>query len=286
VRAEPKAVLSLANLAVAEYVWRPDLPIAVAPRPYLHPVRTLSGTVVTEVRPSSHRHHLGVSVAVAEIDGSNFWGGRTFVAGHGPAWLDNHGIQRHVRWTRRTPTQLSHSLRWVSIDEEELLSERRMLSARLVEADAWALTWEFALTNTAGRALTIRSPAGMGRAGAGFGGFFWRAPIGVRSCHVASAAGDRIDAVHGARSPWLALTNQSEEQRQWTLVFIAATEATRDDPWFVRIRDYVGVGSALAWDDPLVLAPGATATRRVITVVADGTLSSTRAAALAAELAS
>ena len=42
--------LMVADQVVAEYVTRPDLPITAAPRPYLHPVRTLGGTVVTEVR--------------------------------------------------------------------------------------------------------------------------------------------------------------------------------------------------------------------------------------------
>jgi hypothetical protein len=28
------------------------------------------------------------------------------------------------------------------------------------------------------------------------------------------------------------------------------------DPWFVRVARYQGVGSALAWDRPLVLEPG------------------------------
>jgi hypothetical protein len=54
---------------VAGYAWRPDVPVALAARPYLHPVRTLAGVPVTELTPVSHPHHLGVSVAVAEIGG-------------------------------------------------------------------------------------------------------------------------------------------------------------------------------------------------------------------------
>ncbi|MEU4835520.1 DUF6807 family protein [Streptosporangium sp. NPDC023615] len=76
--------------------------MSASPRPYLHPVRTLAGVTVTDAAPDSHTHQFGISVAFPELDGCNFWGGRTFIAGHGPAWLDNHGIQRHRRWTRRT----------------------------------------------------------------------------------------------------------------------------------------------------------------------------------------
>ncbi|MEU4245590.1 PmoA family protein [Actinoplanes sp. NPDC026619] len=278
-RAEP-AVLRLGDRTVAEYAWRPDLPGTMSPRPYLHPVRTMAGTVVTALRPTSHLHHLGASIAVADIDGHNFWGSRTFVEGHGPAWLHNHGTQEHVRWARRTPTQLRHSLRWMTVDREQLLTERRTWSARPIDADVWALTCEFALTNSTGRALRIQSPAAVGRAGAGFGGFFWRAPTGPGGCRVSADSGDTTEAVNGSRSAWIAVSAP-----RWTLVFIAASPPTRDDPWFLRTRDYIGVGSSLSWDSPLMLPPAGTLARRITVAVADGLLPRDRAAALAAELA-
>ncbi|WP_157441617.1 DUF6807 domain-containing protein [Actinoplanes awajinensis] len=272
------AVLRLGDRAVADYTWRPDLPVALSPRPYLHPVRTLAGVTVTELMPDSHRHHLGVSVAVAEVDGANFWGGRTFIPGHGPAWLDNQGRQDHVRWLRRTDTRLSHTLRWTAIDGRTLLTERRDLTCRLAGPGAWALGYRFTLTNATAAPLPIRSPAAHGRTGAGYGGFFWRAPSG--DCRITSPAGTGAEAVHGRRAPWLSVASDG-----WTLVFIAANPATRDDSWFVRTRDYLGIGSALTWDEPLVLDPGAAVTRQIVTVVADGTVDAGQAAAYAAALA-
>ncbi|CAM5689168.1 hypothetical protein SBADM41S_07708 [Streptomyces badius] len=53
-------------------------------RPRLHPVTTLAGRTVTQERPADHRHHLGVSIAVPDVSGRNFWGGRTYVRGRGP----------------------------------------------------------------------------------------------------------------------------------------------------------------------------------------------------------
>jgi len=284
VTADAIAVLSLADRAVAEYAWRPDLPTALSPRPYLHPVRTLAGTTVTELMPASHQHHLGLSVAVAEVDDGNFWGGRTFLAGHGPAWLDNQGTQQHVRWVRRTATQLRHSLRWNTIDGEQLLSERRELSCRQLGPRAWALGFDFALTNVTGRDLPIRSPAAHGRSGAGYGGFFWRAPSDAGECRIAAETGDGVEAIHGRRSAWLSVCGG--ERDRWTLVFIGANAETRDDRWFVRTRDYLGIGSALAWEEPLILGPRTTLSRRIVTVVADGALPPEQAAAYAADLAS
>ncbi|MFC7534052.1 PmoA family protein [Actinoplanes sp. GCM10030250] len=266
------AVLRIYDEAVLEYTWRPDLPVALSPRPYLHPVRTMNGVAVTELMPASHRHHLGVSVAVAEVDGANFWGGRTFLPGHGPAWLDNQGSQQHVRWRRRSAARLAHDLRWNTIDGTTLLSEHRVISRRQLDPDAWALDFAFTLTNVTGRELTISSPAAHGRAGAGYGGFFWRAPSGG-DCRITAETGTGAEAVHGRTARWLSVAGH-----RWTLVFLGADEDTRADPWFVRTRDYLGIGSALAWERPLLLHPGASLARRVITVVADGTVSPSDAA--------
>ena len=49
----PDAVrLQVDGREVASYVWRSELPASIAPRPFLHPVRTLGGCVVTEAPPA------------------------------------------------------------------------------------------------------------------------------------------------------------------------------------------------------------------------------------------
>ncbi|MEJ3747502.1 PmoA family protein [Actinomycetes bacterium KLBMP 9797] len=271
--------LRLDGRAVADYVWRPELPATVAPRPYLHPVRTPSGTEVTELMPADHPHHLGVSVAVADVGGANFWGGRTFVRGRGSVPLPNHGTQRHHDWTGRTSTTLTHDLRWIGPDGTDLLRERRRIAALAVGAGAWALDFEFALTNVTAGPLTFASPATNGRSGAGYGGFFWRARRGERRVHVLGASGTGERHLHGQRSAWLALTGASTGP--WTLIFIPVGPPDRADLWFVRSRDYAGVGSSLAWNQPLVVGAGARVRRRIVTVVADGRLRSRQAADLA-----
>src|SRR3954452_7057214 len=76
---------------VAEYVTEPVVDPVRGPRPFLHPVRTVKGTTVTDVLPEVHTHHLGVSVAMQDVDGVNVWGGRTYVRDQGYQWLDDHG---------------------------------------------------------------------------------------------------------------------------------------------------------------------------------------------------
>ncbi|MFF6784211.1 DUF6807 family protein [Streptomyces sp. NPDC012510] len=267
-------VLRVAGRPVGRYLTRPELPDRLSPRPFLHPVTTLSGTAVTELSPADHLHHLGVGVAVPDVEGHNFWGGRTYVRDQGPTELDNHGAQRHTAFQLRDPDGFVEELRWVA-SGRELLRERRTVAATELTDTAWALDFTFSLTNTTGAPVSIGSPATNGRPGAAYGGFFWRARKEDRAPRVFTADAEGESGVHGARADWLALAGG-----HWTLVFAGATDTTRRDPWFVRADEYPGVGSSLAHTERLPVEPGETVVRRVVTVVADGTLDRGEAAAL------
>jgi hypothetical protein len=267
-------VLRVAGRPVGRYVTRPELPARLSPRPYLHPVTTLAGTAVTELSPADHLHHLGVGVAVPDVEGFNFWGGRTYVRDQGPTELDNHGAQRHSSFQLRDPDGFVEELRWIAAGAE-LLRERRTVAATELTDAAWALDFTFSLTNVTTGPLSIGSPATNGRPGAAYGGFFWRARKEDRAPDVFTPSADGESEVHAHRADWLALAGST-----WTLVFAGATEQTRRDPWFVRTGEYPGVGSSLAHTERVPIAPGDTLVRRVVTVVADGRLDRGGAAAL------
>ncbi|MFE2010530.1 PmoA family protein [Streptomyces sp. NPDC059491] len=266
--------LRCAGRTVAHYTTRPGLSPGHAPRPFLHPVTTLAGRVVTETLPEDHPHHLGAGIAVADVDGRNFWGGRTFVRGRGPVALDDHGVQRHDGFKLCDPDGFVEELSWTA-GGELLFREHRTVAAAPLTDSAWALDLTFSLANASERELSIGSPATNGRPGAAYGGFFWRAPKEAAAPVVFGAEADGEEAVHGSAADWAALAGDG-----WTLVFAGATAATRADPWFVRAAEYPGVGSSLASAERLVVPAGETLVRRVVTVVADGRLDRAGAAAL------
>lgn len=211
------ALLSCAGRPVGRYTYLP----ATEGRPYFHPVTTLAGVPVTEERPADHLHHLGTSIAVPDVAGHNFWGGRTFVRGQGPTALDNHGIQRHLGWKLRDSDGFVEELSWVA-DDTELLREHRTVAVAELSGTAWALDFSFSLTNRGSDDLSIGSPATNGRPGAGYGGFFWRAPKEPAAPTVFSGVGDGEEAVHGRVADWVAMTGDG-----WTLVF---SRRDRRDP--------------------------------------------------------
>ncbi len=52
--------------------------------------------MVTDAHPADHDWHLGIGVAVQDVDGWNLWGGRTYVRDQGYQWLGDHGRIDHV----------------------------------------------------------------------------------------------------------------------------------------------------------------------------------------------
>ncbi|MEV4822002.1 PmoA family protein [Micromonospora sp. NPDC049274] len=274
---EEPARLLVGGTEVARYVVDPALDPRHGPRPYLHPVRTLGGTVVTDALPADHVWHLGASLAVQDVDGVNLWGGRTYVRDVGYTWRDDHGVIAHTGWSERAADRLAHLLQWRDRHGSVLLTEQRRLAASAVASDVWRLDVDSALTAPPDREVRLGSPATNGRpGGAGYGGFFWRALADDEpTVFTADAAGE--GAVNGSAAPWLALTGVGPGGGAYTLVFDGLGPGDR---WFVRTAMYPGVCVAFAFDVPAVVPAGATRQGRYRVWVADGRVDRDRCAAL------
>jgi len=263
-------------LALARYVTGADVPPVHSPRPYLHPVHTAGGTSLTDVSPVDHRHHYGMSFAVPVVNGTSYWGGRTFLRDEGPTLLPNHG--RQVPTTRRAAgASLVEDLDWLDENGAPLLREERTLDAApWPDALAWVLRWRSVLHAEHGP-LRLESPATNGRPQAGYGGLFWRlSPADTTSVLGEGLAGEA--AVHGSRSPWLAFV-QRRELATTTLLLVQPPAQVR--PWFVRVSEYPGAGPALAWEQIRDVPAGGTLDAGLAAVLVDRALGADEATALA-----
>lgn len=262
----------VADREVAAYVdGRGTIPTS-SPRPVLHPVRTLGGVVVTAQHPADHDWHNGVGMAIPDVNGTNFWGGGTYFPGEGYVLLDNHGQivgdppeLRDDGFTQR--------LRWIGRDGSVPLYEDRSVTWTAVDEWTWQLTVVSSLRSDTGAELG--SPGSKGRVGGGYGGFFWRFPAcGGVEVLTASARGE--DDVHGSVAPWVGWRADFSAgpglSGPATVIVVAPDAAAAGEPWFVRVRNYPGLGSALAWDRPVTIRPGTVLSRRFDAVVADGRL--------------
>jgi hypothetical protein len=238
--------------ALVDHVTALRQPATSAPRPYLHPVRTLAGAAVTEAGPADHPHHLGLSVAFSDVNGTNFWGGSTFTAANGPMLLANHGRQVPGDWQSSVDgADQTHTGRvsWRSASDVELALEQRRIDCFAHPGDgSWSLSLTSVIVPAAGvQRLSVSSSAAKGRTGAGYGGIFWRFPRGTGEPHIVSDAGSGAAAAHGALSPWLSVTMQLDGA---PVSVVLAQDPGSLFPWFVRAEGYLGAGPAVAWSDP------------------------------------
>ncbi|MER7622258.1 PmoA family protein [Streptomyces sp. NPDC126503] len=263
--AEDSLTVRARGVDLFRYVHRPVMDPFEAPKPYLHPVRTLAGDVVTGYRPHDHRWHKGIQMTASWVSGQNFWGGGTYLRGQGYVDLPNLGTMRSLALSAESGhgrAVITEDLAWHTSAGEHWIDERRTLTARDAETDCWTLEVTTALTNVHGATLTFGSPGTQGRELAGYSGLFWRGPRDF-------TGGEVIGPAMGEKGDWLAFTGSHDEvDRSSTLLFL-------DDPdtpgrWFVRSEPIPAVNPSLAFDEELTLAPGATLARRYRIVVADG----------------
>jgi len=262
---DASVLVSWEGAELFRYVYRPDDPGVESPRPYLHPVRTLAGHLVTGCRPEDHPWHKGISWALPNVGPENFWGGPTYRRGDGYVQLDNNGTMRHDGFPAieadGARAHLAEELTWVTAAGQTLFSEWRRITATVrPDRSAWALGFATTMRNVSGRPVAIGSPTTEGRENAGYGGLFWRGPAGFAGGRVLTPDGD---GVMGWRGPWLAYATSAA-----TLIF-------RDAPgnpgypcqWFVRSSPYACAGPAPFFAAEVPVAAGAELTLRYEVVV-------------------
>lgn len=257
-----RPVLRLGSTVVAQYDDGTRVDSVLAPRPFLDAVVSRSGTPLTVTEPTDHPHHLGVSLAIPDVNGTSYWGGRTYVRGEGSIMVPNHGRQRRDR-LQIDGHVLDERLSWVDHSGITQLVEVRELRSAELEG-GWALRWRSHLKATMD-AITFGSPATNGREGAGYGGIFWR--FAPEIARVFSPAGDTERDVHGAATPWVAFTFP---ERGTTAILVQGDERL---PWFVRFAEYLGAGPAIAWDESLSIPEGGRLDLQLTAFVLDRELS-------------
>lgn len=271
------------GIELLSYVYAPESAWE-APKPYVHPMRTLSGDVVTGYRPNDHRWHKGLSLTASHLSGANLWGGNTYVHGKGYLELPERvGSMAHVAFDEvgsdGERALIAERLTWHPHDGALWAEEVRRVEVHDIDPDSgsWALTWTSAVTNRRDVPLRFGSPSTAGRELAGYTGLFWRGPRAFRDGRIIGPDSGG-PGLMGARAPWLAYCGEHDgTDGHATLVFVHAPEndhsgadGTHPAHWFVRSDPFAGVAPSWAFHTELALAPGAALARRYRVVVADG----------------
>ncbi|MGA0568247.1 PmoA family protein [Rathayibacter sp. KR2-224] len=284
-----------ARVELMRYVYRPSEAQYESPRPYVHPVRTLEGRLVTVFRPWDHVWHKGITLALPVVGADNFWGGPSFRRDAGGyVDLPNNGSQDYegavVVEQPGEGVAFGHRLTWrrqparAGEAGESVFSENRAISAALLpEAGAWMLGWHSRLTNISGEVIEMGSPTTEGRENAGYGGLFWRGPRSFTGGDLIGSDGTKGEAVRGSRGPWTGFSGRHDgEDAASTVVFVDRTPDQRfDTKWFARSEPFACINPAPFFDRVRVVEAGETIELLHTVVIADGSSDRHRMSALA-----
>ncbi|MBI9115960.1 PmoA family protein [Sanguibacter suaedae] len=292
------------DVELVRYVYRPTDVQLESPRPYFHPVRTVTGDLVSLFRPHDHVWHKGIAWSLPNVGPHNFWGGPTFVAGEGYVQLDNDGSMVHEDFTALVGpgeegsaengagdrVDVTEALAWVTQAGERVVDESRSFTVGLAdEPGSWVLTFTSTLTNVSGADLPIGSPTTNGRENAGYGGLFWRGPRSFTGGTILAPDFAGGEEIRGQRAPWMGFTGTHDETaRDSTIVMVDDPENPRgpsspgqDPEWFARNEWFACVCAAPFFSEEIPFAPGETLTFRYAVVVSDGGADPVRGEALA-----
>jgi hypothetical protein len=271
-----QVVVSDGDVDLFRYVIVPDSPQLESPKPYLDPIRTRAGRVVSLFRPWDHVWHKGIAWSLPVVDDENFWGGPTYVHGQGYLQLPNDGTQGHVDTTSAVVegdvATLAHDLEWTSESGRRMFTEHRTLTARVLDDTAWALTFETAMTNVTDATIRIGSPTTKGRENAGYGGLFWRGPRSFTDGRLITADGSGTGAdVRGQRHEWMAFEGRHDVIDATSLIVMvdAADNPHHPPQWFARSEEFAALNPAPFFSDELHVAAGETVEFRYVVGIAD-----------------
>ena len=265
-------VVSVGDIELFTYVHTPTTtPAFEGPKPYLHPVRTLAGDVVTAFRPHDHRWHKGVQMTATDVSGENFWGGVTYVRDQGYVALPNVGSMRHEEFVVSDDgLKFDELLSWFTEAGQHWVHETRSFEVRDVFEESWTLEFSTTLTNLRAEPLIFGSPTTNGRELAGYTGFFWRGPRSFTEGTVIAADGGSGQEMMGKAARWLAFVGQHDEvDRASTLLFVDHPD-NKGTHWFVRSTPFAAVNPSFAFFDTVELPPGESLTLRYRLVIASG----------------
>ncbi|MDP9794850.1 hypothetical protein J2S43_003362 [Catenuloplanes nepalensis] len=271
-----EVTVSAGDVPIATYVYVPDTVRLESPKPYLHPLRTLAGDLVSLFRPHDHVWHKGIAWSLPHLGEHNFWGGPTYVHGQFYVQKENNGSALHRDMTSLTvdgdTAALTHTLDWRSQQGAPVVDETRSLTFTLIDETSWALRFETRMTNVSGATLHIGSPTTKGRENAGYGGLFWRGPRSFTNGTAQSPDGVGADNLRGTRAEWFAYRGKHDETgRASTIVMVDDRRNPQHPPqWFTRSAEFACLCPAPFFSEELPFEAGGTLTFRYAVVIATG----------------
>ena len=246
---------SVALLNGGKVVWRSSYDPKEG-KPYLHPLATIDGEVLTELQPGDHQHHRAGWFAWKFINGLNYWEednkthrspGRTDVVSVKVTKRDDHSAR------------IDMTLSYHPADKLELMIEHRTLTISPPQADGtYHIDWSATFTARDRDLVLDRTPLPGQPGGKGHGGYAGlsiRAARAHRSWVFLDSEG-RKDKSHRQPAVWV---NHSGKTRggktAGVTMFDHPSNPRHPSKWFI-VKGMPYFSPAIIHDNPMTLKAG------------------------------
>lgn len=196
----------LALLSADTVMWRYHF-ATDRQKPFLHPLRTTGGILLTAFEPWDHWWHRGHWFSWQFLNGVNYW---EEAAGESP----DQGVTEFVGpeaviMAPEAAAVVTH-YRYRSTDGEIVMEDRRELSIGLPQPDGhYVMDWR--LTFTARKAVTVnRHAITPERDWGGYSGLAWRCARTMGQFRLLNSEGRTDTAVQHERARWVDLTGHAD----------------------------------------------------------------------------
>ena len=231
-------------------------------RPYIHPLESPGGKVLTRNAPEDHPWHHGLWFTIKFVNEENFW-----------EEMPPYGVLRHTTEPEASPDgkSLVGELHWIRPDKTTVvIRETRRLEH--VELDDSSYAIDFSTTLLALDDLVLdRTPF---TTWGGYGGLSFRGAGDWSDTRLMIDDGSEHERVLGTRSRWCDLSSNEAG----VAFFDSPTNASHPVPWYASTRaaTYGDEGwsnflnAAFLWDGPVEVASGESLRLAYRVVVHDG----------------
>lgn len=254
-----------------------------APRPFVHPLRTPAGAVLSVDAPDDHPWHHGLWSTIKFVNGENFWEEYDeFGLLHTVAVLalddaPAPSCRARLEWRRPVP-EASDAVGGTAVGEV-VLDEVRTLRHVELDAQAYGIDWTVELTPRVDVVLDRTPYTTWG----GYGGLTLRgAPDWTDTTLRLADADGPVEQLRGEPARWCHLQGSTTRADGSTgsagvAVVDHPDNPRHPSPWYASTRadTYGGgwanfVNAAFLWHEPLSVAAGDTLRLRHLVVVHDG----------------
>jgi len=229
------------------YVW------GARRRPFIHPLRSAGGSVLTCDAPDDHPWHHGLWFTIKFVNGENFW-----------EEYDDYGVLRHVGppevHQQDGRLDVRGSLQWVRPDRSTVvLAEHRVLTHHELGADSYRIDLDTSLVPQVD-VVFDRTPF---TTWGGYGGLTLRGAPSWRDTRLLLSDGSEHQQIHGVPARWCDLRGLTDAGPAGVAMFDHPGNPRHPVPWYASTRaDTYGdgwanfVNAAFLWDAPVTVAAG------------------------------